>query len=583
MIQLQNLNRKQTIFSLFQFTLIQVSVHQPPSNIMPVVTAAFKAWLKASTNIKLSSDAAVTRITHEGITNFESLLDFDKKSLQLLPSICKEKVLAIPEDADNNVAAEPEVAGANISSISVQRLIVAANAASYYSSIDRVMTTANMHYINVLMHFKHEWEAYQDLKEKDDPKVPKINDRDVDRKIIRWVPIFKDAMSRTYGSKGPLSYILRDDPAVPDELSDPLQANANGNVVSYFGRSGSLLEELIHRLPHSGPIFKNDNASVFGKIEEAARGTSVESTIKSFTRSKDGRGAFAALVANHAGEAKYRSIMKRRMNHLQNIKWNGRSYPLESHVSNHRQAFDDLRDCAQHITVQVPTEPQRVEYLIDSIACSDSTLQAAIGLVRANTNQMRENFERAASSLIEVDPYRRSHRVTPSNNKTANVSAIDFSAGRGTTGVDLRWYPRKEFLNLPQNQKSELMEWMKTDSGRELVAKYRSERDRTQNNRSSNSRSKRKDGGNSNNSNNWKKKLKKAIKTENGLKSVMSVLSNEEASHAPLVAALKSQINNLNLNSDSKNSSKFDSNVGALSVTSPATSIRLQSILKSKK
>ena len=126
------------------------------------------------------------------------------------------------------------------------------------------------------------------------------------------------------------------------------------------------------------------------------------------------------------------------MNLIQNIKWNGRSYPLESHVSNHRQAFDDLRDCAQHITVQVPSEPQRVEYLIDSIACSDSTLQATIGLIRTNTNQMREHFERASLALIEVDSYRRTQRATNTNTKPANVSPIDFSARRGTTGVDLR-------------------------------------------------------------------------------------------------------------------------------------------------
>jgi len=63
------------------------------------------------------------------------------------------------------------------------------------------------------------------------------------------------------------------------------------------------------------------------------------------------------------------------------MKLNGRSYPLESHVSNHRLAYDDLRDCAHHIPVQAPQQPQRVGYLIDSVLCNDSTLQAAIGLV----------------------------------------------------------------------------------------------------------------------------------------------------------------------------------------------------------
>ena len=84
-------------------------------------------------------------------------------------------------------------------------------------------------------------------------------------------------------------------------------------------------------------------------------------------------------------------------------------------MSNHRQAFDDLRECASHITTNVPGEPQRVEYLIDSITSKDNTLQAAIGLIRANTNNMRNDFEAAASSMIEVDPYRRTTRNLPRN------------------------------------------------------------------------------------------------------------------------------------------------------------------------
>ena len=90
------------------------------------------------------------------------------------------------------------------------------------------------------------------------------------------------------------------------------------------------------------------------------------------------RGTFLALVANHAGDTKYRAILKKRMNLLQNIKWNGRAYPLETHVSNHRQSVDEIRECSTHITVTVPNHTQRVEYLIDSISCSDSTLQAVI-------------------------------------------------------------------------------------------------------------------------------------------------------------------------------------------------------------
>ena len=117
---------------------------------MVIATNAFKSWLKASTNIKLSSDASVNRVIHEGIT------DFYKNAIQYLPKVCKESIAAITADASNNFTAEAEVPGANVSSISVQRLLVASKAARYYESINRVMTTSNMHYMNILITFKVE-------------------------------------------------------------------------------------------------------------------------------------------------------------------------------------------------------------------------------------------------------------------------------------------------------------------------------------------------------------------------------------------------------------------------------------------
>ena len=178
---------------------------------MVVVSAGFRSWLKASTNMKLSSDASVVRVTHEGITDFRSLVDFDKEALQNLPKVCKQGIDAIAADAANNILPKAEVPGANVSSISVQRLlIVASNAARYYHSIGRTMTTGNMHYANILINFKVKYEAYEVMKKEDDPTVPKINDRDNDRKIIRWAPIFLDCMEHHYGAKGPLRYVLRD-------------------------------------------------------------------------------------------------------------------------------------------------------------------------------------------------------------------------------------------------------------------------------------------------------------------------------------------------------------------------------------
>ena len=66
-------------------------------------TAGFRAWLKSSVNMKLSSNASVTRLLHEGINNMNALLDFDKDSIEALPKACARTIDDIETDAANEV------------------------------------------------------------------------------------------------------------------------------------------------------------------------------------------------------------------------------------------------------------------------------------------------------------------------------------------------------------------------------------------------------------------------------------------------------------------------------------------------
>ena len=91
-----------------------------------------------------------------------------------------------------------------------------------------------------------------------------------------------------------------------------------------------------------------------------------------------------------------------------------------------------------------------MEYLIDSIISKDSTLQASIVLVGSNTNNMRNDFKGVDNILVEIDPYLK---LTRTNTRDANVSDIDFSAGRGNKGVDISFHTKHKFLELPQDQK----------------------------------------------------------------------------------------------------------------------------------
>ena len=71
---------------------------------MLVTIQAFKGWLNSSNNMKLRSDASVLRLTYEVVANIASMCDFDKKSIENLPSVCENIIPIIEEDAMNRIA-----------------------------------------------------------------------------------------------------------------------------------------------------------------------------------------------------------------------------------------------------------------------------------------------------------------------------------------------------------------------------------------------------------------------------------------------------------------------------------------------
>ena len=90
----------------------------------------------------------------------------------------------------------------------------------------------------------------------------------------------------------------------PDVTYDPCLEN------KAHGKSGSVLEDMIRRTSHTHALFKQDNATVFTMIEEAARSTHYSNTIQPFKRGKNGRGAWKALLTSHVGGDKWEDIIK---------------------------------------------------------------------------------------------------------------------------------------------------------------------------------------------------------------------------------------------------------------------------------
>ena len=63
---------------------------------MPKLTNnQFVSCLKSAANIKLSSDSSVLRITYEGLTNFQSFVDFNHNTIESFSESLSNNIDAI--------------------------------------------------------------------------------------------------------------------------------------------------------------------------------------------------------------------------------------------------------------------------------------------------------------------------------------------------------------------------------------------------------------------------------------------------------------------------------------------------------
>lgn len=251
--------------------------------------------------------------------------------------------------------------------------------------------------------------------------------------------------------------------------------------------AGSIEQEMIKRASHAHPNFRRDNDTVYGKLEEATRGTSYAPSIRPFQRTRNGRGAYLALVTQYAGEDKWTMEIQKHDSFLRTVKWTGTgNFTLERFVAQHRQAYAQLEQASQRVPHQLPLANTRVDLLLQAIDNQDARLQAAMAKVRTDTdpNGPRFDFEACAAVLLPADPVAKRletkkrpaadiSTTTAQSNSTAQVSAL--RSGIGKTGVHLRYHADDEYRKLSSEQKEELRQWRGTPEGIAASAKERAD------------------------------------------------------------------------------------------------------------
>jgi hypothetical protein len=424
------------------------------------------------------------QLANEGIQAVSDLSDFYKDTLTQVADNLRRPGGRIANPDPNaplgaTIAQPPFVFGAKAQ----QRLLAACDMVRYYEMIDRELSASNMRWEPVIKNFTQQWKALKDRKDGEAPEVPKISKT---LSIIKWTEAFTDFLHRKIGVRMvPLAYVVRE-VVVPLQPPPPLATN-----LPYSDQHGSVEGELTARASHGHPLYRDDNSAVYYLLEEATRGTSYAPTIKPYQRTKNGREAWRSLVNQYAGEDKWQSELKRQDELLHNRQWKGQSnFSLEKFIAQHRNAFVSMRQCAEHVTFQLPNERTRVSYLLDAIQCNDPGLQAAMAQVRTDSdaNGRMNDFEATASYLLPYDPVSKKRAAGAkrglssisdlTGEDNADISSVS-QAGRnkpsiGKSGVEFRYYKSPEYNLLSTPQKAELKEFRdnkKANSGRQGPAK----------------------------------------------------------------------------------------------------------------
>ena len=403
-------------------------------------------------NVMLLSARTRQGLVEEGIIDVEDLKEFKDKDWTTVASNLKKPPQIL--DAAGNLVNQPAF---QLSARSFKRLKIASNAMRYFANVGRNLTIAMVRW-PVLEDFEVQWDSL--ITSRDSTSKPEIFKMTKGLTFQKWAESFGLWLGTRFGEKDiPLPYVIRPVAAVP-ALVD-LAANK-----PHAAEYGSIEAEMIARASHDDSMYKKDNAVVYDRIEEALRGTGYVTSLAPYRKSKDGRGAWMALMGQYAGKAMWDKLQKEQESILHTRRWTGTNpTTLKQHCDIHRKAFVQLEQASEHVQIQLPSARTRVTYLLDSLDTKDPDVLAALAHIRALSGGMREDFEATVAYLLPQCPVSKK-RKSGTKRDHAEISGVNIpmKKGRGKTGVDLRWHAPEEYKSLSNAQKAELGKWRKENN-----------------------------------------------------------------------------------------------------------------------
>ena len=298
---------------------------------------------------------------------------------------------------------------------------------------------------------------YEESKRESDAQLPSKFVYD------EWVDWQQSVITYLKSKKGvrniPLYYVIRKEPCtIPIDEMQPI-------------------DEITYNAPHEGRAYEVDNKEVHRLIEELTNGTDASDWIKSFRRSRNGKGAWNALCEHYDGPAEGdKRITIARSNIQQAFYKNEQIFSFEKYSTRLKRAFDTLRQYNQP-----KSDKEEVEILLNNINTNNVQLVSCIQICR---NSHGDNFQEAqiylSTQIAQIFPQTqpgsnsRGRNKNPNNIRRRNVSKITRKKGKVMcNGVDItdttRYFSPKEWNKLTDEAKQQLRDDPKRKAKKESL------------------------------------------------------------------------------------------------------------------
>jgi hypothetical protein len=353
--------------------------------------------------------------------------------------------------------------GAYVPGRAEESMKVACYMARHYVRTGRTLTSQHITMVHI-----NRFKTYR-ATEKENKDPDELTELAKPEKVQDFIDEFPGHLFQYDGQDGrPLSYVIRNTVAVPDENTDPMFGEADCIYPSVRDE----INARDARAAHGDAQFQIDNARLFDKLKEAVlQYKTVYAWIKPFSREKDGQGAWLTFKAHYLGSSQLDTMANKAESRIENAAYHGEQphYSFETHISIHQQAHKQINLA----TGTTWTAREMVRKLLLSIQAKN--MMVAVATVKANP-ALRGSWEETVNFLRDF--------VGPVPSEQRNISELSAEhrysqggwgdrGGRGGRGgrhggrgdravgterpkVEDRYYKRSEWIKLDTDEQQEI-------------------------------------------------------------------------------------------------------------------------------